>query len=271
MTTHDFDGLDDVQYEEESSTQGYPRIYWFNGVKQAQTAGRFYTSEREFPQGLTEPWASVSWFKDGDGYMTETLSIVPVRKRYQAYFEVIEGNRKSKTWLPAGKYETGARIYTEILCYMQGYDGLVILAVKGLTGKALTNKTSGIFAQFRDSVMAKAKETLQKGKKLPPFAFWVPISTQRDTKNRVVYSDTGHGSTVTLPALQLPADVTRDTAKSLYVGRDLLMTLSAWYTDHDEWRVTYRKNDVTPLQGTPAPPPPPAKNAPQSIEDDIWE
>ena len=269
----DFDGLDDVQYEEESYQQGYPRIYWFNGAKQAQTGGRFYTSEKEFAS-LDEPWTPVSWFKDGDGFTTDTLSIIPIRKRYQAYFETTEGNRKVKTWLPAGKYETGARIYTEILCLMQGYDGLVILAVKGLTGKALTNKTTGIFTQFRDTVVATAKETLKKGKKIPPFAFWIPITTQRDTKNRVVYTDTGHGSTVTLPALDIKGEVTRETAKRLYVGPDLLGRLADMYAEHNEWRVTYRTNDI-PLQGAdnPLPPLTPVKNAPKPIDDDddIWK
>ena len=94
---HDFDGLDEVPFEEESSTQGYPRIYWFNGEKKSQKGGHFYTSEMEFPQGLGEPWQSVSWFKDGDGYTTDTLLIVPIRKRYQAYFETTEGTRKIKT------------------------------------------------------------------------------------------------------------------------------------------------------------------------------
>jgi len=268
----DFDGLDEVQYEEESGTQGYPRIYWFNGEKKSQKGGHFYTSEAEFPQGLGEPWVGVSWFKDGDGYTTDSLSIVPIRKRYQAYFETTEGTRKIKTWLPAGKYETGARIYTEILCIMQGYDGLVILAVKGLTGKALTNKSSGVFATMRDTVFATAKETLKKGTKLPPFAFWTPITTGRDAKGRVIYTDTGHGSTVTLPVCDIKGDVTRETAKGLYVGRDLLMQLGEWYTEHSEWRTTYRTNDA-PLQGAdvPATPPAPAKNAPKPIEGDDEE
>jgi len=269
----DFDGLDEIQYEEENATQGYPRIYWFNGAKQAQTGGRFYTSESEFPQGLGEPWTPVSGCKDGDGYTTDNLAIIPIRKRYQAYFETTEGNRKIKTWLPAGKYETGARIYTEILCRMQGYDGLVILAVKGLTGKALTNKASGIFTQFRDTVVSVAKATLKKGKKLPPFAFWVPITTQRDAKNRVAFTDTGHGSTVTLPALDIKGEVTRDTAKALYVGRDMLIELADLYAEHSEWRQTYRTNDI-PLQGADNATPPPTKNVPKPVEDDdddIWK
>jgi hypothetical protein len=273
INNNDFDGLDEIQYEEESYTQGYPRIYWFNGVKQAQTGGKFYTSEKEFPQGLGQPWTPVQWFKDGDGYTADNLSIVPIRKRYQAYFETTEGTRKVKTWLPAGTYETGARIYTEILCHMQGYDGLVILAVKGMTGKALTNKTTGIFTQFKDTVVATAKETLKKGTKLPPFAFWVPITTERDSKNRINYTDTGHGSTVTLPSLDIKGEVTRAVAKGLYVGGDLLKTLADWYAEHNEWRTTYRTNEL-PLQGSAALPIIPAKNTPKPIEaddDEIWK
>lgn len=45
---YDFDAVMDGQfeYEEDESTQrGYPKIWWFNGVKAAGTAGHFYTSE----------------------------------------------------------------------------------------------------------------------------------------------------------------------------------------------------------------------------------
>lgn len=277
MTNYDniFDGIDSVSFEEEYENQGYPRVYWFNGVKQAQTAGKFYTSAKDYNVELGAPWQSVELFSDGEGYQTEKLSIVPIRKRYQAYFERKEGNRTIKEWLPAGKYEEGARIYTEILCYMQGYDGLVILTVKGLTGKALTGKVGGVFSTFKDTVISVAKETLKKGKKIPPFAFWIPIATERDAKGKVFYRDTGYGSTTTPPALDIKGQVSRDDCVKLYVGRELLARLADWYKEHDEWRTTYRTND-TPLMGsTPTAPaaaePQMAKNEPVPFDsDDMW-
>jgi len=259
----DFNGLNDFDFQDDEQVgyQGYPRIWWFNGVKQAGTAGHFYTSENEFDTPLGAPWTKVQRFQDGDGYVTEKLSIIPIRKRYQA-FHRDANDRKRKVWLD--KWEDGASLYTEILCFMQGYDGLVILAVKGLTGKALTGKTTGVFAMFADSVMAEAKKTMKKGAKLPPFSFWIPISCAKKN-GRVEYQETKYGSFVTPPVLAIGEPVTRETALKLYVGKDMLEKCHQAWKDHGEWRLQTRTTDAPSAQSPQSTPP--AKNIPIAIQD----
>ena len=46
--------------------QGYPRIYWRNGAKQAGQGGFFYASSRDFAD-LGAPWESVELYDDEPG------------------------------------------------------------------------------------------------------------------------------------------------------------------------------------------------------------
>jgi hypothetical protein len=257
-----FDGIDEVQVEEQADYIGYPRIHWYNGVKQAQTAGHFYTKEAQYDEPLGEPWKLIQRYEDGDGYAAETLRIVPIRRKSQCYFEKIDGKNKIYKWLPPNKYEDGARKYTEILCVMEGYDGLVILTAKGLTGKALTGMKDGLFTQMKNRVFTPAKKTLKKGQKLPSFSFWMPITCERDAKGRVVFTDTGRGSNVTRPVLDIPdAEADRDLLKSLYVGKEMLKDLEALFHESAEWAHQFRdasdlptlphqvqKNEMKPLE-----------------------
>ena len=278
---NDFDAVmnGDFEYEEnESTVRGYPRIWWFNGNKTAGTAGHFYTSEKEFPEGLQAPWVAVQRFEDADGFTTESLSVVPIRKRYQPFIQDPK-DRKHKMWLSKNApWEKGMSVYTEILCFMEGYDGLVILAVKGMTGKALTNRTDGIFKRHADSIIAVAKKTAKKGAKIPPFMFWVPITGKRTAKGKVEYTDTGYSSVVTLPELAIQTDnVTREDAKKWFIGAEMLEKAREAYESHNEWRLEERaveSQEIAPqvqvqtMQTVKIPAPPKPVNVPQPIADD---
>jgi len=284
MSTFDFDNVMNGEFDyndDEQGSRGYPKIWWFNGVRQAGTAGHFYTSEKEFPQGLSNPWQPVSRFNDSDGFVAETLCIIPIRKRYQPY-KRDPMDSKRKIWYPANaEWEVGMSIYTEILCFMEGYDGLVVLAVKGLTGKALTNRVDGIFKRHAELVITTAKKTAKKGAKIPPYMFWVPISTKRMANGKVEYRDTGHSSITTPPdlALQFTGEPTRDDIKKWYIGSEMLVKAREAYESHAEWRREQRPTqfDADALT-SPAPKASmaqPPRNAPQPLQhvdddDDVY-
>lgn len=279
---YDFDAVMDGQfeYEEDEATQrGYPKIWWFNGVKAAGTAGHFYTSEKEFPAGLGSPWTPVKRFDDGDGFVTETLSVIPIRKRYQPFMQD-KRDKKRKIWFASdAPWQAGMTVYTEILCFMEGYEGLVVLAVKGMTGKALTNRNDGVFKRHADSIIAVARQTAKKGVKIPPFMFWVPITCKKTAKGKVDYVDTGHSSFVTPPDLAISTDdVTREDAKKWFIGGDMLDKARVAYETHGEWRKEQRnvtveeevptQLTVNAMQTAKIPLPPKPINTPVQIDDD---
>lgn len=227
---------------DEPQRQGeeYPRIWWYNGSKQAGTNGHFYTTEREFPEGLAG-FAQVERYDDEVGYKADALNIAVIRRRAQAYTEVRDGDRTTKTW--HDHYKPGRRIYTELLCMVEGVDEPVVWVVKGMTGQAVTKRKTGIIDVFGETVLKLAAETWKGDGQVPPWAFWMPITAPKTDKGKPMYTDTGYGSHVTLPALALP-QMSRDALKGIFVGRDLLELGKAHYIASAEWAKTMRGNDA---------------------------
>lgn len=237
----------------EMSTDEPPRIWWHNGVKNAKTSGNFYTKETELLHAPNPPWAQVDRFDGEVGFTTERLSIAVIGHRAQAFIR--NGKDTPPTWLT--KWEKGAQIYTEMLCFVPGIDGPVVWAMRGLTGKAVTGK-GGILGTYQAGLLRDASKVA--GKALPLWTFWLPIATLRDTAGKIVYSDTGHGSTVTPPALYLP----KDALDTLYVGNDMLSEGALIREQYADWFKRRRGNEAA--EETPAAPA--YRNAPQQVEDD---
>lgn len=227
----------------------YPRIWWYNGSKQGGTNGHFYTNEREFPEGLPT-WTQVERYDDEVGYTADALRIAVIRRRSQAYSEDRSTGNTVKTWHP--HYKPGLRIYTELLCLVDGIAEPVVWIVKGMLGKHVTSRM-GILAAHSDATVKQAIPTWKGGGTVPPWAFWVPIVAPRTDKGKPVYTDTGYGSHVTLPALDMPLNVTREVLVSLYVGRELLDYGLEVYQASAEWAKTLRTNDDAPVTPAPAP------------------
>lgn len=236
------DGFEFTPDTPERQSEAYPRIWWYNGSKQAGTNGHFYTTEREFPEGI-HGFEQVERYDDEVGYKAEALKIAIIRRRAQAYTEVRDGDRTTKTW--HDHYKPGRKIYTELLCLVEGVDEPVVWVVKGMIGQAVTKRKTGIVDVFAESVLKLAAETWKGDGEVPPWAFWMPIMAPKTDKGKPVYTDTGYGSHVTLPVLALPA-MSREALKAIYVGRELLDIGKAHYIASAEWSKTMRTNDETP-------------------------
>lgn len=63
----------------------------------------------------------------------------------------------------------------------------------------------------------------------------MPLSTEKDAKGRVVYTDTGHGSKVTRPVLVLPDMDEDDLLETLFVGADVLMRGVDIRAEYEAW------------------------------------
>lgn len=262
-----FDNISNFNYQPDTSDNAneFPRMYWRNGVKAAMTCGEFYIKAAEVNnQELGTPWISAERHIDEPAYVTPGLKIMVIRKRSQAYIETTTDGLRLKTWQEHYKANAGMKIYTELLCYIEGYSEPVTWVIKGLTGKAVTGKNVGIVDKFHEAVIKEAQKSWKNGT-VPPWAFWTPITSAKDSKGRPVFTDTGYGSHVTPPTLGIiPAG--REGLKSLWVGEDLLRIGLALYNDTAEWQKAKRSSEGAPQEKTTQAPP----AAPQSDDDSIF-
>lgn len=247
MTEFNLDGFSFTPDTTARDAEAYPRIWWYNGSKQAGTNGHFYTTEREFAE-CPKGWTQVERYGDEVGYTADALRFAVIRKRVQAYSEDRSSGMAMKTWHP--HYKPGMKLYTELLCIVDGIDEPVVWIVKGMLGKAVTSKF-GLLAAHHDMTIKQAMNTWKGEGVVPTWAFWCPIKADTTDKGKPVYTDTGYGSTVTLPKLDIPIHVPREVLVSLYVGRTVLDYGLEVYKASAEWQKTMRTNDES--QSPPAP------------------
>ena len=215
------------QYED--GTDYPPRVWWFNGVRQARTAVVFYTKLEEHPGPLPVPW-TVSHRFDGEvGYEATTLRIAVIGMRQEPFIPETDPTTGQKRRRFIKRWETGAQLYNEWLCFIDPLSYPVVLCSKGLTGKALAVAWKG----YKTRVLKPAERMV--GRALPAWSFWLPITGMVDERGRPFYADTGHGSFVTPPALVLPDAPEAALAESLFVGADVLAAGVQVRQEYDGW------------------------------------
>lgn len=232
-----------------------PRIGWRNGAKQARTGGFFYAKADDLLDRPAAPWEPVTIYDDEPGYYAKRLSVAVIATRTQPFFpETDASGKKHMRWLT--QWESGAQLYTEWLCFAEGLGNYpVILYSKGLTGKALADA----LRTFRAKVLKPAERIA--GRRLPSWTFWMPIATLVNEKGGVVYSDTGHGSVVTPPALYLPGGNEVAILDALAVDETLLALGVSVREEYAAWHSEKRGN-------LPAPVVAPTDNAPDIEAED---
>lgn len=241
-----------------------PRIWWHNGVRQAKTGGSFYTKQSEFAGGLGAPWAVDDRFEGEAGYSTAELRIAVLAYRTQPFVqhEKQPGEKFGrKEFLTA--WRPGAKLYTETLCFIDGFDGVAVWCCDGLTGKAVSSK-AGILKTYELGLLSDAEHIA--GQPLPLWSFWLPIATKRTQDGKIAYEDTGYGSFVTPPALHLP----KDALETLFIGAELLERGAQVMKQHAKWQTTRRLPENTveaeyTVSATPALAAP--RNVPQAVTD----
>lgn len=219
-------------------TTELPRIWWHNGVRAAKTGGSFYTKQAEFVSGLDAPWAQDERFEGEVGYSTTELKIAILALRQQPFRQEQNPGDKypRKVWLQ--QYEPGAKFYTEVLCFIQGYSDVAVWCSDGLTGKAVGGK-GGIVKAYETGLLAEAERVAEQT--MPLWSFWLPITTKRTADGKVAYEDTGFGSFVTPPALALP----KDALDTLFVGPDLLERGARVMRQQAKWAAARRLPENT--------------------------
>lgn len=218
-----------------------PRIGWRNGAKQARTGGFFYAKADDLLDRPAAPWEPVTIYDDEPGYQAKRLSVAVVSVRTQPFMPDTDASgKKHMRWLT--QWEPGAQLYTEWLCFAEGLGNYpVILYSKGLTGKALADA----LRTFRAKVLKPAERIA--GRRLPSWTFWMPLATLVNEKGAVMYTDTGHGSVVTPPALYLPSGDEIAILDALAVDETVLALGVSVREEYAAWHTEKRGNQPAPV------------------------
>ncbi|MEN9936221.1 MAG: hypothetical protein RLZZ387_2800 [Chloroflexota bacterium] len=227
-----------------------PAIWWYNGNKQAKTPGVFYVKGTALQQEPAEPWAPSARFDNETGFETSALHLAPITWRQQPYrvVEVVSNGTQRKDRRYLTDWEPGAQIHTEIVCLAAGIAEPVVWSFHGMTGRAVMGK-SGIFNSYRHGLLRGAEKVA--GKRLPLWTFWLPITTLRNAKGQITYTDTGHGSLVTLPMLDWPTAPEPELIDTLFVGEEWVAYGYEVRRQFESWR-TQRRGTNGAANGTGA-------------------
>lgn len=271
MTNFEELGTFDTSFTDDQQGDGLPRIWWHHGDPKGRPprGGDFYTRADYFADGLGAPWQEASRFSDEIGYSADTLHILPITYRVQAFVKDEAGQR---TYLP--EWVKGASLHTELLCLVEGIEGPVVWSMKGTVGKAVTDPKGSIFATAKRTLTLEAERRLRK--RVPPWAFWLPVTTLKEG-GKVKFVKLDQGSVVTPPMLELPPhSTTEELLNSLYAGRENIERCAALREEYATWRQERRANAPAAQQPAqadeegyePAAAPPARRNVPQPVSDD---
>lgn len=262
------DGIDDIPGSRDLEPG---RIHWMHGNRQGKTSGVFYVKSVELSASPGEPWeVDDDRFEGEQGYCAAALKIAIIGSRAQWFLPGKERD-DSPTWIL--DYQEGAKKLTEYLCFVEGLDDVMVLAV---SGKYKAGPFHDIVQAYRFGLLKQASRIAKR--QLPLWSFWLPIANQRTADGKVQYIDAqdgegkSFGSSVTPPALYLP----KDALDNCWAGMDMIRRGAAVWNDMAEWIKTKRMPPNT-VEGEvvlslPAPQArpalPPGRNVPQPISDE---
>ena len=127
-----------------------------------------------------------------------------------------------------------------------------------MAGKAVSGR-GGLVSKHRAFVKQAGAEIEAA---LNPWAFWMHIGSEHDSKGQPTYTETGHGSVVTVPVLLEQTGEVGDRMDALFVGPEAYSAYTAIYTDYKQrgWFDERRGNSGVflkcddPATTTPDPP-----------------
>lgn len=259
MTTFK-DAIATVEVEAAALPEELARFHWYHGSKQGRTAGHFFVKASAAPGEPGAPWEAYTNAYDEPGFKAEALKIAVLAMREQWF---IPGANPGDPPQYLTGYAEGAKSNVEILCFVEGFDDVMVLSA---SGKFKAGALKAILREYTRGLLRQASTVA--GKPLPAWTFWLPIGSKRDIKGAPVYEQTqgagGQGAAVTPPVLLGPLDM-----DALFVGVDLLKRGEAEATLRKNWAQEKRlpagvvEGEVVPARALPAP-----RNVPKPIESD---
>ncbi len=245
MTHSDFDYDVVDPNAAEQTVPVYPVAQWHNGQQALKALGGV-----QFTGGVILP---TKYLSDGfalPGWATERITfrsgkeekaltahkvvLAPIRTRFRWF--VREGGETA--YYPRHAYVMGANMrgHLQVLAAVQGAPEPIVITFKGKASQAFES----LQKDFGAKVVSAANRQAPKGKSLPRYAFWMTVASGPHAKA----GSSGQESVVTLPALGLPADISLEYVRSLYVGRENLIRFQEWHQEAAAWVDAWEKSGV---------------------------
>lgn len=199
------------------------------GADNINFKGGFFFSTEQVGEGTEiKGWPAASFKTNGkkiEGLASSKAMVSFVRSRRRWFKDDGEGGRKE--FRPWNKYEKGFRAHIQLIGFIKGYPNPVCFPFKGL---GVTNVDSILKEHYSKVVSVANREAPDPKKGLPAYAFWTVVEAGPHE-----YVGSNATSEATLPRIYLPKQVTSETVKALYVGRDLLKESQELYRLAEDW------------------------------------
>lgn len=243
MTSSDFD-FDVVDPNAtEQTIPVYPVAQWLNGQQALKALGgvqfsggvvlpsRYLSDCPSFP-GWARERITFRSGKEEEAITAHAISVAPIRTRFRWFAR--QGGETA--YYPRHAFVMGANMrgHLQVLAAVQGAAEPIVITFKGKASQAFES----LLKDFGAKVVQVANRQAPKGKSLPRYAFWMPVVAGSHAKA----GGAGHESVVTLPTLALPADISQDYLRSLYIGRENLIRFQKWHQEADPWVDAWEKS-----------------------------
>ena len=221
-------------YKETTAPPSRP-FWWMNRAHRGEP-GFFLTAYLEDEQ-LFKPWEQAQVFKGETHWKAVGVRFAPVCWRVRP-FEWRDGKdgRKMRHFLkewPKDRTAADPKFqgYTEVIGFIAGDPDQ---RVWRMTGDGMIGIRYGVILdQYRDGLLSWARRT--HAENVPTWAFYLPITVDKDVNGQTIFTETGFGSTVQLPMLAFPKKANAELADLLYVGDDILHRGYTVRDEHDDW------------------------------------
>ena len=230
---------------------GLGRFRWNNGLKVGRngSAGCWYAKSESF-HSLPPHWQASSLYGE-DGYEAVRINMIPLLKRSQP-FSVVDG---MATWHTEWRPNMGMKMYTEVLCLIEGYNQPLVMTGKGWAASRITHYKRGCFAEQHEYVTSVASKLA--GMTLQPWAFWHSIGGAYDKKHEPMFVEVGSGTQKTHLhdiTLGIAQQATEQEIDALYVGDALYAQATDIYNEYmtAEWHKQKRKSADAPASASAA-------------------
>lgn len=187
------------------------------------------SEERGLPGGLVETEIFTNESKTIYTYTSRMLIIAPIGYRQSWYIGVGQNQTRTVEYMP------GARQHIQVVALM----GLKNEVGQYRSWGPIVLSCKGYQAQYMTGCMKTWKKTLEKPRKehapnVPPWAFWMAIGSYGDINSSMV-GKSGAQSAITPINLYIPKEITLETMRKLYVGKDTVSEMAEKLQDSEEW------------------------------------